>query len=181
MSIRENIRQDIETTRLAFCHLVDSIPEEALSLPSDNPAWNVGQVLFHIAIIPRYMIIEVFMLRKQVRPFQLLPRLIPKSLFDWLNARLTRLGAQKMSRQRLKEIYERSCLAAQQALETVPESDFSKSLSYPLWDPLLAGNVTVEYLFGYVKRHFDSHAAQISKAIALHSRQDKESSGYQSS
>jgi hypothetical protein len=25
--------------------------------------------------------------------------------------------------------------------------------------------VTVGYLFGYIKRHFDSHAAQIEKAV----------------
>lgn len=165
MSTRERLRQEIESTRAEFHRLLDSLPEEALSLPSDNPAWNIRQVLYHIAIIPRYMIVEVVMIRKQVWVYQLLPRLIPKRLFDWLNAHLTRWGARRVSRQSLANLYDRSYRASLQALDTVPEDDFGKSLNYPLWDPLLTGDVTVEYLFSYIKRHFDSHAAQIQKAI----------------
>ena len=149
---------------MAFHHLLDSIPEEALSQPSDNPAWNIRQVLYHIAIIPRYIIVEVVAIRRQVWLYMLLPRLIPKGLFDLLNARMTRLRARGMTRQRLAETYDQSCKAALRALGSVPDADFDKHLHYPLWDPLLAGDVTLEYLFGYVKRHFDSHAAQIQKA-----------------
>ena len=64
MITRELLRQEIEATRLAYYRLLDAIPEESLSLPSDNPAWNIRQVLYHIAIIPRYMIVEVVMIRK---------------------------------------------------------------------------------------------------------------------
>jgi hypothetical protein len=165
VNTREGLRQEIETTQAAFQRLLDAMPEEALSLPSDNPTWNIRQVLFHIAVIPRYMIVEVRMIRRQVWLLQLLPRLIPKGLFDWLNARLTRLGARGMSRQRLAELYDQSCHAALQALDAVPDADFGKSLHYPRWDPLLSGDVTVAYLFGYVKRHFDSHFAQIESAV----------------
>lgn len=66
MDIRERLRQEIESTRVAFHNLLDSIPEEALSRPSDNPAWNNRQVLYHIAIIPRYIIVEVVAIRRQV-------------------------------------------------------------------------------------------------------------------
>lgn len=165
MNTRELLQQEIESTRAEYHRLLDSLPEEALSLPSDNPAWDIRQVLYHIAIIPRYMIVEVVMIRKQVWLYQLLPRLIPRSLFDWLNARLTRLGARGKSRQNLAEVYDRSYKAALQALDSVNDEDFDKSLYYPLWDPLLAGDVSVEYLFGYIKRHFDSHTAQIQKAF----------------
>ena len=165
MNTRERLQQEIESTRAALHRLLASLPEEALSLPSDNPAWNIRQVLYHIAIIPRYMIVEVVMIRRQVWLYQLLPRLISKGLFDWLNAHLTRLGARRMSRQQLAEAYDRSYRASLRALASVDDADFDKSLYYPLWDPLLAGDVTVEYLFGYIKRHFDSHAAQIEKAI----------------
>ena len=165
MNTRERLQQEIESTRAEFHRLLDSIPEAALSLPSDNPAWNIRQVLYHIAIIPRDVIVEVAMIRRQVWLYQLLPRLIPKSLFDWLNAHLTRLGARGMSRQQLADVYDRSYKATLRALDSVDDADFDKGLYYPLWDPLLAGNVTVEYLFGYIKRHFDSHAAQVEKAV----------------
>ncbi len=166
MDTREYLRQEIESTRADFHRLLDSIPEDALSLPSDNPAWNIRQVLYHIAMIPRYMIVEVVMIRRQVWLYQLLPRLIPKGVFDWLNARMTRLGARRLSRQQLAEEYDRSYKASLRALDSVGDADFGKSLNYPLWDPLLAGDVTLEYMFGYIKRHFDSHAAQIEKAIS---------------
>jgi len=165
VNTRESLRQEIESTRTAFHCLLGSLSEEALSLPSDNPAWNIRQVLYHIAIIPRYMIVEVVMIRRQVWLYQLLPRLIPKGLFDWLNAHLTRLGARGKSRQNLAEEYDRSVRASLQALGSINDADFDKSLYYPLWDPLLTGNVSVEYLFGYIKRHFDSHAAQIEKTF----------------
>jgi hypothetical protein len=41
----ERLREEIESTRSAFHRLLDAIPEESLSLPSDNPAWNIRQVL----------------------------------------------------------------------------------------------------------------------------------------
>lgn len=73
MDARERLRQEIEDTRLAFHRQLESLPEEALLLPSSNPAWNAGQVLYHIAIIPRYMIVEVVMIRRQIWLYQVLP------------------------------------------------------------------------------------------------------------
>jgi hypothetical protein len=45
------------------------------------------------------------------------------------------------------------------------EADFQKSVVYPAeFVSELAGEVTVERLFRYVKEHFDIHAEQINKA-----------------
>lgn len=164
LKTRERLKEEIDSTRIAFQSLLDSIPEEALSLPSDNPAWNNREVLYHIAAIPRHIILEALMISKQNRILGLLPRLIQKGLFDWLNARLTRLGARGMTRARLADEYEKTCKAVLHGLDSVPDGDFGKSVHYPLVDPLLAGDVTIEYLFGYIKRHFDSHSAQIEKS-----------------
>jgi hypothetical protein len=49
---------------------------------------------------------------------------------------------------------------------SLDEADLQKSVHYPNWDPLLAGEVTPAYLFGYLKRHFDSHAADIQASLA---------------
>ncbi len=132
MNTCEPLRAEIESTRSTFHRLLNSIPEEVSSLPSGNPAWNIRQVLYHIAIIPRYVIVEVVMIRKQVWLYQLLPRLIPKALFYWLNACLTRFGARGLTRQRLAKIYDQSCRAALKALNTVPEEDFGMSLFFRL-------------------------------------------------
>ncbi len=44
--LREKLKQEMEETRLAFHQLLDSLPERALDLPSDNPAWTIGEVIY---------------------------------------------------------------------------------------------------------------------------------------
>lgn len=73
-------------------------------------------------------------------------------------------------RERLHQEIEATRAAYHRLLDSLPEATLSlpsdnQAWNIRLWDPLLAGNVTVEYLFGYFKRHFDSHAAQVEKVI----------------
>ena len=157
----EQLRQEIEETRLAFHRLLDSIPGDAFSLPSDNPAWTIGQVLYHMSIAPRMMVLDVKMISNQHWTFRLLSRLFPRRLFDWLNIHLTRHGSRKLSRQFLSDEYDRAHFSILKVFDSLSEADFTRSVVYPDWDPLLTGEVSMTYLFGYIKRHFDSHAAQI--------------------
>jgi hypothetical protein len=165
MDPRDQLRQEIEATHLAFHRLLDSIPAEAYALPSANPAWNIGQVLYHMSIAPRFMVLDVQMISGQRWIYRLVPIIIPRRLFDWLNARLTRYGARRISHDFLAQEYDRAHDATLRALETLDEADFARSMPYPDWDPLLTGDVTMAVLFGYIKRHFDSHAEQISEAL----------------
>jgi hypothetical protein len=135
------------------------------SQPSDNPAWTIGEVLYHMSIAPRFLVVDARMIANQPWLYRLVMVLMPKRLFDWLNARLTRYGARNLSRQFLADEYDKANTATLRALETIAEEDFAKSLQYPDFDPLLTGEVTLEYLFGYVKRHFDSHKEQIQSAL----------------
>ena len=162
---RALLRLEIEATHQRFHDLLNLIPDESFSLPSSNPAWTVGQVLYHMSIAPRLMILDVQMISGQRWIYRLIPRLMSKNMFDWLNVRLTRYGARNISRQFLADHYDQAHNSVLQVLDTLPESDFARSLPYPDWDELLSGEVTMEYLFGYIKRHFDSHAAQISNAV----------------
>lgn len=82
-----------------------------------------------------------------------------KSLFDWLNLRLTRLGARNMSRQRLMKAYEQSRLAAQQALDKVPESDFAVCIAPMLMALVWLGNYYPKMLFHEMQTLFDNQAA----------------------
>ena len=164
LDTRERLRQEIEATRRAFHRLLDTTPDEAFLQPSNNPAWTIGQVLYHMSIAPRFMILDVQMISGRRWIYRLLPRLVPKRLFNWLNVRMTRYGARQLSRQFLSDEYARAHNTVIQVLETLSEDDFAKSMPYPDWDVLISGEVTMEYLFGYIKRHFDSHAAQISDA-----------------
>jgi hypothetical protein len=86
-------------------------------------------------------------------------------LFDRLNAKLTRFGARNLSRQFLADEYDKAHRRTLEALSQVKDEDLQKSLEYPDWDPLLAGTVTMERLFHYVKVHFDSHEEQIRNVL----------------
>jgi hypothetical protein len=118
-----------------------------------------------MSIAPRFLIEDVKMISGQRWLYRLVPTLIPRSLFDWLNDRLTRFGARHLSRQFLKDEYERAHRRTLEALANTSEADLQKSLEYPDWDHLLSGTVTMERLFHYVKAHFDSHEEQIRHAV----------------
>ena len=162
---RESLRQEIEDTRLKFHDLLNSMPDEVFSMPSDNEAWTIGEVLYHMSLAPRFLIRDVKMITGQNWLYRLIPIIIPKSLFDWLNKVLTRYGARNMSRAFLAQEYDKAHRSTLEALDSVSDSDFAQHLTYPDWDPLLSGEVTLEQLFRYVKVHFDSHARQIRKTI----------------
>lgn len=161
MNIREELRNEIENTRKSFCELLDSIPDEAFKHSSDNPAWTIGEVLYHMSLAPRMLGTDVKMILNQNWFYRLIPAIIPKSLYDWINKILTKYGARNLTREFLASEYDKAHLATIKALNAVKETDFKKKLNYPDWDPLLSGEVTLERLFHYIKLHFDAHAAQI--------------------
>ena len=165
MSIREELYEEIESTKIEFHKLLNSIPVEAYNLPSDNPDWNVGEVLYHMSIAPRMIGADVKMITGQSWFYRLFIRIMPKSLFNWLNKVLTRYGARNGTPEFLAQVYNKAHNITLKALAEVTDADFEKKLQYPDWDPMLSGEVTLERLFHYIKRHFDSHAEQLRQII----------------
>ena len=152
MSIRESLRQEIEATKIEYYKLLGSIPDEAFDLLSDNPAWTVREVLYHMSIAPRMLGRDVKMITGQNWVYRVIPYIVPKALFNGLNERLTRFGARNVTRESLADAYDEAHEAVMEALDQVADPD---------WDPFLSGDVTLERLFRYIKVHFDSHAEQI--------------------
>lgn len=161
MNEKAALLQEMEETRQHFHQLLDSLPDEAFAQPSSNPAWTIGELLYHMSIAPRLMVADVAIVLKRPFLLTLLPKLFPERLFHWLNARLTRFGSRNLNRQFLADEYDKAHERIRQTFHRLDEADLQKSVRYPNWDPLLAGDVTLAYLFGYIKRHFDSHAADI--------------------
>ena len=94
---REALRAELEATRTAFHELLDRVPPALYDTPSDNPAWTVGQVLFHMSLAPRLLIQDVRLITKQSWLISLISKLLPRALFDWLNKHYTRFGARHPS------------------------------------------------------------------------------------
>ncbi|MEZ4770639.1 MAG: DinB family protein [Caldilineales bacterium] len=171
---RDQLRREIEDTRTAFHQLLASIPVDAYRLPTDNPAWNVGQVLYHMSLAPRLLGGDAKMIRGQSRLLRLVPAVVPRRLFDWLNKEWTRTRARNPSPAFLAGEYDKAHAAALRALAETDDADFQLRVHYPDWDPLLSGDVTLERLFHYVKAHFDSHAGQLRQTVT--GQQDSRSS-----
>jgi len=164
---KQELRQEIEETRLRFHDLLARVPEGAFGRQSLNPAWTVGEVLYHMSLAPRFLISDVRMISGQGWMYKLVALLVPGGVFNWLNKVLTRYGARHLDRQFLADEYDRAHAITLNALEMVAEDDLDKEMQYPDWDPLLSGEVTLERLFHYVKLHFDAHKAQILAVLSI--------------
>lgn len=165
MSIREELYQEIGDTKVEFHKLFNSILTKTYNLPSDNPAWTVGEVLYHTSIAPKMLSRDVKMITGQSWVYRLIPIIMPKQLFHWLNKILTQYGTRNASPEFLALEYDNAHQATLKALTEVNETDFNKHIQYPGWDPLLSGEVTRERLFRYIKVHFDSHANQLRQIV----------------
>ncbi|HJS18807.1 MAG TPA: DinB family protein [Anaerolineales bacterium] len=165
MSIKDELRLELNQTRDSYHWLLAEIPDEAFSLPSDNPAWTIGEVLFHMSLAPRFMTTDLKMIISRPWTAKVFATLVSQSVFDRLNDRYTRYGARHLSRSFLAEQYDRAHTRVMKSLENLQEEDFQKSVKYPGYDPILSGDVTVERLYRYIKLHFEMHAGQIRKKL----------------
>lgn len=166
MSLKQELAQEMENTRRNFHHLLDSVPEASYHHPSDNPAWTIGEVLFHMSLAPRFLTADLRLILGQSWIARLIGALVPKSLFDRLNEYFTRRWASRnMTREKLGRVYDEAHNQALRALENLNEEDFGRSLKYPDYDEMLAGIVSVEKLYGYITIHFKVHEEQIRKII----------------
>ena len=165
MGIKEDIAQELEATRQNFHHLLDSIPEALYVHPSDNPAWTIGDVLNHITIGLPAIRAELWMISHARGLFQFVLNDITSQLINGINAPFARRGA-RVTRQRLSKAYEAGHAGLMSSLRRMRDEDWEKSINYPVaFVSELAGEVTVERLFHYVKLHFDVHAEQVNAVL----------------
>lgn len=164
MGLKENLARELEVTRQNFHHLLDSVPEALYVHPSDNPAWTIGDVLYHITLGPPAIRVEIWMIRYAPWIFKTLNNTTSK-IFNWGNA-LFANRTKRITRQRLSKAYEAGHAGLMSSLRRVREEDWGKSVNYPeVFVSELAGIVTVERLFRYVTLHFEVHKNQIETVI----------------
>jgi len=164
MGLKEDLAQELEVTRQNFHHLLDSIPEALYVHPSDNPAWTIGDVLYHITLGPPAIRFEIWMICYTPWIFKALNNTTSK-IFNWLNA-LFANRTKRITRQRLIKAYEAGHADLMSSLKRMRDEDFLRSVNYPAeFVSELAGVVTVERLFRYVTLHFEVHKNQIEAAI----------------
>lgn len=159
---KKELETQLENTHRLFIELVHSIPEENYSLPTDNPAWTVGDILFHITLGPRAIALEAWMIVYVPGLFGWVMRHFPSRLFNRVNAWFGRGRSERVSRQGLLKAYGKAHAVIKSRLRRTREEDLGKMVVYPAdFVSELAGVVTVERLFQYVTEHFELHERQL--------------------
>ncbi|MEW5940727.1 MAG: DinB family protein [Chloroflexota bacterium] len=165
MTHKDELLSEIEETRERFLYFLESIPEAEYARPSDNPAWTVGDVLYHVTLGPWALAFELWVFVHAHGLFQFAMKIFPSRLFNRVNAWFARKDARRLERAEMAKTYERGHARLRAVLEKVREKDLSKSVTYPAeFVSELAGEVNVERLVHYVTGHFELHAAQIQRA-----------------
>ena len=83
MTNKSELLQEIEEIRQRYHMLLQSIPDSVFTNPSSNPAWTIGEVLYHMSLAPRFMVADVKIILERPWLLQLLPILLPEWLFHW--------------------------------------------------------------------------------------------------
>jgi hypothetical protein len=161
-SPREAIRQELEETRANFHKLLDSVPVDMYHLLSANPAWTVGEVLYHMSVALKFLPADVSIIRR----FGRLPR-PPAFIFNALNEWYTQWGGRKATYAYLAQKYDDAHARTLEALDSIGDDEWQKGVDYPDWDPLLSGYVTLERLFHYPSLHFQSHSQELQALVEI--------------
>ena len=165
MSIRDELVNELESTRREYLHLVNSVPEEFYERPSANPAWTIGEVLYHITLGPPAIRTEIWIIRHAGWLLSALLNNWTAGIFNRGNALFAR-HPKTITPQTLIRNYERGHAGLLTSLRTMQDTDFNKAVHYPAsFVAELAGVVTVERLFRYIRLHFEVHASQIRERL----------------
>ena len=161
-AVRNALRGEIELTREKFHRFLVTIPDDALKLPSKDPAWTNGELLYLMSTSPR--IIKSFLKKytSENTRFQYVSKAITGPLIQKTNELMIRSRGNKITRWSIAEEYDSMYGLVLELLDQISDADFERTLTIPDLDPLISGQVTIENLFHYVKNHFHTYRHQIS-------------------
>lgn len=160
---KADLEKELDETHRRFFALVESIPEADYPLPTENPAWTVGDILYHITLGPRALALEIWVTIHAGGLYNLLMRHFPSRFFNSVNAWFGN-RRRRISRQSLLKAYGRAHTIIKSRLRRTREEDLLKTAVYPLdYVSDLKGEVSVERLFRYVTGHFEEHEQALRK------------------
>ena len=159
MNLKKELTLELESTHSEYIQFVTSIPVEFYEHSSSNPAWSIGDILYHIALGPRAILVETWMVRHAGWLLGTVLNNQTARIFNRGNALLVHQHI-RITPQFLIRVYGHGHAGLLNSLEKMPDADFNKSVRFPdSFVTELAGIVTVERLFRYIKLHFEIHAS----------------------
>jgi hypothetical protein len=150
---KAGIRAEIDATSKAFHELLSSLSAEDWKKPSANPAWRVGQLMWHIAWAGPYFTrgVEQCLAGKATNP--------PRWLLDIVNPTITRLGSRGAKPDSVARKWDEAVAGLLAKLETIQDGDWQKSVD------TMGQRNTVESSFRALTTHFREHEADILKGL----------------
>ena len=165
MGLKEELIAELEATLQNFHHILDAVPEAAYVHPSANPAWTVGDLLYHITLGPSFVRGEMWLLCHATGFWQIVMNDVTARVFNWGNALFAR-QPKRIMRQSLLKADEAGHTGMVSSLRRLREKDFEKSVNYPAsFVAELEGAVTAERLVRYLVMHCDVHAQEIRTVL----------------
>ena len=161
-AVRIALRSEIELTREKFHRFLVMIPDEALRVPSKDPAWTNGELLYLMSTSPRIIKSCLKKYTSENTRFDYVSKAITGPLIQKTNEILIRSRGHKITRWLIAEEYDITSTLILDLLDAVSDSDLQKTLTIPEMDPLLSGQVTIESIFHYAKKHFYANRGQIN-------------------
>jgi hypothetical protein len=168
--IKEEIRRELEATRLRFHSLLASFSEEDFRTQSLNPGWTNGEILAHMT----FGFIVINALLPMARLWGRLPKGSSRWFawllnaftgpFNWFNELGARGQGKVFTRQRIGKIFDRVYFSLLKQIDSIKEDEWKRGMYYPTrWDSNFDEFMTLDKLFHYPITHFDFHITQISR------------------
>lgn len=158
---QELLRLELEETRTAYHALLLEISEEEYRNPSVNPAWKIGELLYHIITAVRFLPQDVRLIRsgRMFTP--------PAWLFNFFNVWFTRIVGRRQNRASLAAEYDRCHQIVLDILQSIGEDEWQLSADYPDVGGAMDGSRrSLADMFYYLTEHYQEHAADIRQSIS---------------
>jgi hypothetical protein len=150
---RQAVREEIERTRKAFHELLDSLSDDDWKKKSANPAWSVGQLMWHMGYGIEYFPKFVEYCRRGSGPNP------PSWLVDPGNRLLTIFGSRGAKPEAVAMKYDSAHDAIIASLDGVGDDEWSKSAR------VYGNDYTIESIFREVAVHYREHEMDILRGL----------------
>ena len=150
---RTALRAEIESARKDFHELLASLSDEDWRKKSANPAWSVGQLMWHLGRGAEFSVQAVEYCRKGRAPNP------PSWLIGPGNVLLTRFGSRGATRASAGEKYDRGQEALLACLDGVRDDEWDKGAR------IYGSDYTIASAFRIVAEHYREHETDIMKGL----------------
>lgn len=172
--MKGSLLAELETTRLVFHYLLDSLSDQDLQRTSRNAAWTNQQILFHMAfgffLLPSLVVIALIFGRLPTAYSKQFAALLNSVTgpFNAINALGPQGGGRVMGRRGLSQAFDGVYAIIVTMAQMLPEGEWARGMHYPTrWDPLFYDYMTLADVFRFPMRHFYYHTGHIARSPNL--------------